>query len=402
MSLEGVEHALGQRRDERDRISNDLLDLEAHPGHQLLKGAELSGVTQQRWAEARERLATLWVLFDAYRRVIDEAERLLARSPRPGPAELAELTRLLAGPSVELKPEEVPVERRSLVRISAERLGLDEVVARMDSAYQEVAQVVAAADNAWSALLPRLDEADAAKGAAERLLATLGGTDHELDRLGRELAELRRRVRGDPLSFVSGGVSGGAAADTSALERVAAALAARRDHLEQALRVREGFDARARELEERIAAVRAAEDEARAARDRAIIKIKDPVLPQLPRQAATLADRLAGLASLRATGDWSAVARAAADLDRAAADALRQARDATRAIDELLERRNELRGRLEAFRAKALRQGLAEHPELLRLFRQAQDLLWTAPCDLRQATRAVSGYQRALREIGAD
>ena len=45
---------------------------------------------------------------------------------------------------------------------------------------------------------------------------------------------------------------------------------------------------------------------------------------------------------------------------------------------------------------------LAEHPELLRLFRQAQDLLWTAPCDLRQATRAVSGYQRALREIGAD
>lgn len=397
MSLEGVEYALGQRRDERDRISNDLLDLEGHPGHQLLKGAELSGVTQERWAEARERLATLWVLFDAYRRVIDEAERLLARSPRPGPAELAELSRLLAGPSVELKPEEVPVERRSLARISAERLSLDDVVARMDTAYQQVAQLVAAADDAWSALLPRLDEADAARQAAERLLRTLGGADHELDRLGRELAELRRRVRGDPLSFVSGGT-----ADTAALERVAAALAARRDHLEQAVKVREDFPARARELEERVAAVRAAEDAARAARDRAIIKIKDPVLPRLPRQAATLADRLAGLATLRAAGDWAAVARAAGDLERAAAEALRQAHEATKAIDALLERRNELRGRLEAFQAKALRQGLAEHPELLRLFRQAQDLLWTAPCDLRQATRAVSGYQRALREIGAD
>jgi hypothetical protein len=139
MSLEGVDHALGLRRDERDRISNDLLDLEGHTGHQLLKGAELSGVTLRRWEEARARLATLWWLFDAYRRVIDEAERLRAERSRPGAETLGELNRLLSGPSVELKAEDVSVERRSLVRAAGERLTLDEVVSRMDAAYQEVA-----------------------------------------------------------------------------------------------------------------------------------------------------------------------------------------------------------------------------------------------------------------------
>ncbi|MEV5412858.1 hypothetical protein AB0K60_28980 [Thermopolyspora sp. NPDC052614] len=397
MSLEGVDYALNLRRTERDRISNDLLDLEGHSGHQLLKGAELSGATQRRWEETRTRLATLWWLFDAYRKVVEEAERLRAERSRPGAEALAELNRLLTGASVELKPEDVPVERRSLVRAVGERITLDEVVARMDAAYQEVARAVAAADDAWTALLPKVEEADAARRAAENLLTALGGADPELERLGRELADLRQLVRGDPLSFVSGD-----AVDVSALERVGAALAARRDHLEHAVRVRDGFDARVRAMRDRVAAVRAAEDEARAARDRVLVKIDSPVLPHLPDQAAALENRLAALRATPAAGDWSEVARRVADLERALADALRQAREATQAINALLERRDELRGRLEAFRAKALRQGIAEHPELLRLFRQARDLLWTAPCDLRQATRAVSGYQRALRAIGAD
>ena len=397
MSLEGVDHALGLRRDERDRISNDLLDLEGHTGHQLLKGAELSGVTLRRWEEARARLATLWWLFDAYRRVIDEAERLRAERSRPGAETLGELNRLLSGPSVELKAEDVSVERRSLVRAAGERLTLDEVVSRMDAAYREVAKAVATADDAWTALLPKVEEADAARRAAERALAALGGADPELKRLARELADLRQAVRGDPLSFVSGD-----RLDVAALERVTAALAARRDHLEHAVRVREGFDARLRALADLAAAVRAAEDAARAARDRVLAKIASPVLPHLPDQAPALAERLAALRATPADADWFAVTRRVTDLERALGDALRQAEEATAATNALLERRDELRGRLDAFRAKAQRQGLAEHPDLLLLYRRARDLLWTAPCDLRQATRAVTGYQRALRTIGAD
>ncbi len=405
MSVEGVDRALGRRRDERDRISGDLLDLEAHPGHRLLKGAELSGETQRRWAEAQARLATLWWLFDAYGRVIDRAVALRGGRDDPGKGELAELTALLTGPSIELKAEDVPVERRSLISASGvERLTLDEVVARMDQAYQEVAQVVAGADAAWTALLPAVEQADAALRDAERSLQALGGGDPELERLSLDLADVRQAVRGDPLSFAAAPAPQGGTPtfDTARIDRVAAAIAARRDVLRQAAAVRAEFEARVRELTERVDGVRAAEDAVRAARDEVLAKIADPVLPTPPDQAAALGDRLASLTALRDRHAWTDLARHLADLDRALADALRQAHEAAAATTALIDRRDELRGRLDAYRAKALRLGRAENSELIRLYRHARDLLWTAPCDLRQATRAVAGYRRVLSQIGAD
>jgi hypothetical protein len=62
----------------------------------------------------------------------------------------------------------------------------------------------------------------------------------------------------------------------------------------------------------------------------------------------------------------------------------------------LLERRTELRGRLEAYRAKATARGHAEDPELAVLHRVAHGVLFTAPCDLPEATRAVGRYQQAV------
>jgi hypothetical protein len=58
-----------------------------------------------------------------------------------------------------------------------------------------------------------------------------------------------------------------------------------------------------------------------------------------------------------------------------------------------------LRGRLEAYRAKAARLGYAEHEELTAVHGRARELLYTAPCDLRAATRAVFAYQQALAAL---
>jgi hypothetical protein len=68
-------------------------------------------------------------------------------------------------------------------------------------------------------------------------------------------------------------------------------------------------------------------------------------------------------------------------------------------LSGLLDRRAELRGRLEAYRAKATRLGHAEHPALSALHRAAHDVLFTAPCDLPEATRAVGRYQRAVLDL---
>lgn len=83
MSVEAIDHALRLRRDERDRISGDLLDLESHQGHLLLKGAKLRGESLRRWDAARALMVTMWWLFDAYQRALTRAEEIRARAPGP-------------------------------------------------------------------------------------------------------------------------------------------------------------------------------------------------------------------------------------------------------------------------------------------------------------------------------
>ncbi|WP_146607695.1 hypothetical protein [Spongiactinospora gelatinilytica] len=395
MSAEDVRDALRRRRGERDRLSADLLDLERHPGHQLLKGAALGGETGRRWDEAQAGIATLWWLFDAYSRVLARAEEIADGGRRLGGSELETLTDLLRGPSVEMKVEDVPVERRSLVRPTAEWLTLDQVMARMDTAYQGSAQTVAAADAAWSVLAPRLNEAEAALRAAGDVLARLGGTDDELDRIGADLLRLRDEARADPLAY-----AGGDPRELVALDAMLAELAERRRVLEQALRIKDDYQRRSDEVAMRISGVAEAEAETRAACETALVKIATPVLPALPGQAATLADRLAALTTLYGRADWTELAERLADLERATAAALDQAHAATAHVTGLLDRRDELRGRLEAFRAKAVRLGMGEDSALAYLYRQARELLWTAPCDLRQSTVAVAAYQRAIKRMG--
>jgi len=98
---------------------------------------------------------------------------------------------------------------------------------------------------------------------------------------------------------------------------------------------------------------------------------------------AVSTDNLARLAER--TGDVSA-------LDTALAVATRT----LQAIAGLVERREELRGRLAAYRVRAARFGAAEDPGLEAYYRAARDLLWSKPCDLAASTRALAAYQKAV------
>ncbi|MFJ2033518.1 hypothetical protein [Streptosporangium sp. NPDC087985] len=387
MSLEGVDFELRRRAEERDRISDDLLDLDSHTGYQLLKGARLTGETRRRWDEAEARAVTLWWLFDAYRGVLDRAQKL--RAGKPDLAALTALTELLVGPSVELKPENLPVEKRSLLRAAGEWITLDTVVARMDAAYRDVAETAAAANDAWSALLPRLDEADVARRSVQDLLRDLDGDDPDLGRIGAGIDRIRAAVAADPL---------GSAALGGELDGLLADLTARRGLLEQAARIRAEYGDRAHHLGDRIARVAEAENEARSIRDTVLVKIASPVLPALPDQATALRDRLG---ALDAVGDrWLELVERLTELERAVDEALARARTATESMAGLIGRRDELRGRLEAYHAKVVRLGHAEDAALGQMYGEARALLWTAPCDLRQATVAIAAYQRAISRIG--
>jgi len=61
-----------------------------------------------------------------------------------------------------------------------------------------------------------------------------------------------------------------------------------------------------------------------------------------------------------------------------------------------LAERDEWRGVLSAYRAKANALGLAEDLEADRLYRQALETLYTAPCDLQVAARQVEAFRHVV------
>jgi hypothetical protein len=61
-----------------------------------------------------------------------------------------------------------------------------------------------------------------------------------------------------------------------------------------------------------------------------------------------------------------------------------------------LKLRQELRGRLDALKAKALARGLVEDAVLTKLAEQAKQLLYTRPTPLEKAAELVSQYEKRL------
>ncbi|MFG1943772.1 hypothetical protein [Nonomuraea sp. NPDC048826] len=388
MSREGAEHALRARAAERDRISGDLLDLESHTTYQVLKNASLRGATQRRWEEAHTALVTLWSLYDAYRGVLRDAEKIRAERPKLGGEQLDALTALLAGRSVLLKAAAKPVEQRSLLPPVEERLTLDETILRMDAAFQAATDALTEIDAVWSALLPRVDAAAAALAGARELAGRLG-EPVELTRQEADLTRLREAVLADPLG--AGHVKQELDALVRGLENIQA-------ELRQALAVKDEYGARRENLQAALDRVRAAESEARLAHGAVVVKIALPPQAQ-PRSA--MPELEAALAALDVSADsWLERTRRLAALEQRAQEAEAKATAAARGLHGLVGRRDELRGLLGACQAKAARVGMVEDPAAMRLYEQARLLLWTAPCDLTKAAAAVDQYKRAIHGGG--
>jgi hypothetical protein len=146
---------------------------------------------------------------------------------------------------------------------------------------------------------------------------------------------------------------------------------------------------------ERVKRLRTAEEEARRLRARVAAKIATPLPPKLDAKADTLVDQLTMLDSPGV--QWVERTRRLQLLDQAVDEATDRARAAATALLGLLGRRDELIGRLDAYRAKAVRLGRAEDPPAARYYQRARDALRASPCELHEADAAVTAYRRAIR-----
>ncbi|WP_211301353.1 hypothetical protein [Murinocardiopsis flavida] len=405
MALDAIDHALARVTGDRERISINLVDLDNNQGHQFLKGAALSGRTEQRWAAAAVHTTELWQVFDAYRRVVEQATAMRAQISRPSHDDLAELTRLLTGESVELPREQSRFSQRTLLdpTDATERLTLDKAVARMTTAYDSAVEMISAADSAWTVLLPRLQAVEEAWARAETRYGEVGVEHTGRDRLAGEIAALRDSVRSDPLSFLTESGPQRGVPDPARLaefDRRTAEAEELAAELTEAAALKADFEPRFALLTGSVDAAEAAARSAVDTRAQVVAKISAPAADPIGDHSAGLRARLDALGGLRAEGRWGDLAAAMADLQAAADTAAAAAHAAEQSVLGLLGRRSELRGRLDAYKIKAVRLGCAEDPEVIRLHSEARDLLWSAPCDLRAATKVLAQYQQAIQKPG--
>ncbi|TXS55202.1 hypothetical protein EAO77_02555 [Streptomyces sp. t39] len=410
MDRDEVDRALARLGAEHEAVETSLLALQDHAGRRLLEGAELTGVTKDRWAAAEQSITQLWTYFDAYSGALAAMRELRARRRWSSREDLVELTERLRGRSVTVAGQAVPPSPDIAgPAVLSEEFTLQELVARMNALYASSLDTIITADAVWSALPARIDLLSAELRRTRSLAHSVGvrpgehPSGDDLESITHELATLRAQVLSDPLAFwrpaQGSSAPGGGRPDTDRYDRAARDLEDVRREIEAVLQVRQDSEERLLRLRDVLSRADRTLAEARAARGEVLAKIAASEVPAVSGPPTALQERLATAAEYRRHSRWHRLSPLLESLERDAEDELHRARESLTAVTAPLAVRAELRGRLDAYRAKVARHGMAEDPLLIERYDAARRMLWSAPCDLRAAEQAVLRYQHAAAEV---
>ncbi|MBQ0999193.1 hypothetical protein ACWD6Q_01450 [Streptomyces nigra] len=406
MDRDEVDRALARLGQEHEAIETSLLALQDHAGRRLLEGAELTGVTKERWTSVEASITLLWAYFDAYTGALRSAREIRSRRRWSSREDLVELTELLRGECVTVPDS--PSLPGGPGRLS-ERYSLAALVDRMNELYATSLDMVVAADAVWSALPARIDLLAAELQRTRRLAHSVGVRPGEhpagddLERITRTLTRLRAEVVSDPLAHwvpaKGSSAPGGGRPDTTVYDREARALEDVRREIDAVLTVRQDAEKRLVRLRDVLSRADRTLAEARTARGEVLAKIAATEVPVVSGPPTVLQEQLATAAEYRRQAQWHRLSPLLETLEQKAEDELLRARESLTAVTAPLAVRAELRGRLDAYKAKVARHGLAEDPLLIERYDAARRMLWSAPCDLRVAEQAVLRYQQAAAEL---
>ncbi|MFF7112992.1 hypothetical protein ACFY91_11900 [Streptomyces albogriseolus] len=416
MDRDEVDRALARLGAEHEAIETSLLALQDHAGRRLLEGAGLTGVTAERWTSTEAAITLLWTYFDAYTDVLRTAREIRARRRWSSREDLAELTELLCGEPVTVAGSAAatanaptPHGGQAGPGVLSERWSLSALVDRMNELYASSLDMVVAADAVWSALPARIDLLSAELRRTSRLAHSVGVRPGEhpagddLERITRTLKKLREQVVSDPLAFwrpaEGSSAPGGGKPDTTVYDREARALEDVRREIDAVLAVRQDAEKRIVRLRDVLSRADRTLAEARTARGEVLAKIAATEVPVVSGPPTALQEQLSTAAEYRRHAQWHRLSPLLESLEQKAEDELLRARESLTAVTAPLAVRAELRGRLDAYRAKVTRHGLAEDPLLVERYEKARRMLWSAPCDLRAAEQAVLRYQQAVAEL---
>jgi DNA repair exonuclease SbcCD ATPase subunit len=331
-----------------------------------------------------------------YRSVSDALESLQTRrnAARLRAATLTELWAELHGPLVELPSDSLEKAERCLPQTSGlvTPAPVANLLSVMTSTFDRAAETVTALFTIQDVALPRLIEIETkVDAAAAQALSVKMPAPATIADVRARLRDLRRQLLEDPLSVDLDAVQAIAAetdqlaADMQTTLKAAAKLGETVTMLETAFGERESA----------IMAARPRVGEAKLKITQRSAAALD--LDGLDRFAAELRAQMEAL-RVAAPDDAQAALQKAGELAAKLSQLAAATRDLEETATEQMDARRELRGRLDAYRAKAQAVGRAEDIALDSLFRAARKALYRAPCDLAEAERLVMAYQTALTD----
>lgn len=399
MTPEEIDRLLANWKVQLDLASQNLLALQDLTTYQQLAGeaglpkAQLTGTTAVQVAAALEAVNQVFQNFDLLLAIINQAGLLRKQLPRflGGDRHLEAVETLLLGPSVHLAVNQVPLAQRSLLSATETTCMMtpNDLLGMMIHSFEMARDVILAVDAVWSRLEPKLAQTERGiqtlQEKAERLKVN-NLTD--LQAVSQAIAKLREQVTTDPLGVRD--------EFEQQIQPIVTRIEETLDRAwHQSNRVREAL-AKARTLFQHLTELN---QQAKATYQESLEKILDcsgllsPVpedrLDALNQWLSRLETRFAeGLVDPILVGveNWTVKVEAEIAI----------ARQALTANSYPLETCRELRGRLEALKAKALARGQAEDPVLSDLSVQAKQILYTRPTDLAKATELVTQYEKYM------
>jgi hypothetical protein len=374
------------------RIAANLVEFDNHPTYQLLTNGASTGLTAEQLCPVMADAPLLWRWLTQLTGVLDQA-RTLRGTGRINGDRREQIVRLLDTPAVVLEVEEIPFAERDLTgrATSERRVTVEQLIALMRMTYEPIRDGVAAVDRIWRLVTPSLEAARDTIDSLDAELAPLPVSEPaELTACKAQLARTEQLLVEDPLGL---GAKGGTHLDSAVSVAATRVHSLVTDHssLDGDVAATETILAELRVLR---AVAAAAWSEARANFVDVGALIRPPGTPVIDGDRG-LASRAA---NFNAHGvDWRAM-RTDIDSWFALAERLRsQLKRAVHINSAPLDSRDELRGRLAAYRAKASALGRSSERALDDLAADAHEELYTRPIDLDRAARLVQDYAAALR-----
>lgn len=396
---EQIDQLLADWKTRLDLASQNMLALQGLTTYQRLAGeagfpkAQLTETTAIQVSAALDAMNQVFQYFDLLLATISRAAALHRQVPRflGSDQKLQAVEELLIGQSIQLSVIQVPLAQRSLLSAAETTCTVtpDNLLAMMTLTFETARDTILAIDVAWSHLELTLSQVEAEIQALRQQANTLGGNNlTDLRAIQQAIAPLRDRVMTDPL-----GVKDEFEQQIQPLiERVKDSL---NQVLQQHNQIQNGL-AIAHTLLQNLTELN---QQTHTAYAESLEKVTDHSglqpslsadhLDALCQWLSRLETRFAeGLVSPIQVGleNWTAKVKAAIAIEQCAVAANRRP----------LETRRELRGRLEALKAKALARGRAEDPILADLSAQAKQILYTRPTDLAKAIELVTQYERHM------